>query len=225
MKSHHSAILKPADLAQLPRDIDEYRGHFIVRCALRFAPLVFQRPGELRYAEWSEIELDTATWKIPIERMKLKKTEKIKRAGEKHIVPLSRQALSILDEIHPLTGQGKLIFPSARIAPDSKGKSAKPLSENTLNAALRNIGYDKDTMTTHGWRSVARSLLDEILGHKPTAIERQLFHAVADPLGESYNRAQHLDERREMMQRWSDYLDGLKEDRAKVIPIQRNGTV
>lgn len=218
---HHSAITDPKELAQLLRDIDQYKGHLITRAALTIAPLVFQRPGELRFAEWSEIDLDTATWLIPIERMKLKKTKKVDRAGEKHFVPLSRQAVEILQMIHPLTGRGKLVFPSARIAPDATGTSAKPLSENTLNAALRRLGYDKHTMTTHGWRAVARSLLDEILGHKPTAIEKQLFHAVSDPLGETYNRAQHLDERRQMMQRWADYLDGLKSG-AKVIPLQRS---
>ena len=218
---HHSAITDPKELAQLLRDIDQYKGHLITRAALAIAPLVFQRPGELRFAEWSEIDLDTATWSIPIERMKLKKTKKVDRAGEKHFVPLSRQAVEILQMIHPLTGRGKLVFPSARIAPDATGTSAKPLSENTLNAALRRLGYDKHTMTTHGWRAVARSLLDEILGHKPTAIEKQLFRAVSDPLGESYNRAQHLDERREMMQRWADYLNGLKNDSAKVIPLKK----
>lgn len=225
VSSHHAAITDPEKLSPLLNAIDQYKGHVVTRAALKFAPLVFQRPGELRYAEWSEIDLNTATWSIPVERMKLKKTEKIKRAGEKHIVPLSLQAVEVLEDLFPLTGQGTLVFPSARIAPDAKGNSAKPLSENTLNAALRNMGFDKDTMTTHGWRAVARSLLDEILGHKPTAIEKQLFHAVSDPLGESYNRAQHFDERRQMMQRWADYLDGLKEEKAKVIPIDKNGAV
>lgn len=225
--THHAAITDldklSTYLSPLLRAIDKYKGHIITRAALKFAPLVFQRPGELRYAEWAEIDLDTATWSIPIERMKLRKTEKARRAGEKHIVPLSRQAVEILQELFPLTGRGKYIFPSARIAPDTTGKSAKPLSENTLNAALRNMGFDKETMTTHGWRAVARSLIDEVLGHKPSVIERQLFHAVSDPNGESYNRAQHLEERRLMMQRWADYLDGLKEDKAKVIPIAKNG--
>ena len=221
LTKHHPAITEARELPPLLRAIDKYKGHFIVRCALKFAPLVFQRPGELRYAEWSEIDFDTATWSIPIERMKLKMTKKIERSGEKHIVPLSSQSLGILEEIYPLTGKGKLVFPSVRIAPDSMGSSAKPLSENTLNAALRNMGFDKHTMTTHGWRAVARSLLDEILGHKPTAIEKQLFHTVSDPLGESYNRAQHFDERREMMQRWADYLDNVKEDKYKVIPFRQ----
>jgi integrase len=222
---NHPALLDPVKVGQLLRDIDQYSGHFIVCLALRLAPLVFQRPGELRYAEWDEFNLEAGTWIIPIERMKLKLNQKAKRAGEKHMVPLSTQAIAILREIHPLTGKGKLVFPSVRIAPDTKGKNAKPLSENTLNAALRNMGYDKSTMTTHGWRAVARTLLDAILGHTPTAIERQLFHAVADPLGESYNRAQHVDERRRMMQIWADYLDGLKEDKAKVIPIRKNSSV
>jgi integrase len=153
--------------------------------------------------------------------MKLKKSQKIKRAGEKHFVPLSSQAVAILRDIQPLSGEGKLVFPSVRTAPNTKGRSAKPLSENTLNAALRSMGYDKDTHSTHGWRAVARTKLDEILGHTPTAIERQLFHAVSDPLGESYNRAQHIDERFRMMQIWADYLDGLKENKAKVIPIRK----
>jgi integrase len=223
VKSHHSAILEPKQLPPLLKAIDGYSGHFIVRCALRLAPMLFQRPGEMRFACWSEIDFESATWAIPIEKMKLKKTEKVNRAGEKHVVPLSRQAMVILKELYPLTGRGTLVFPSVRIAPDTVGSSSKPISENTLNAALRNLGYDKDTMTTHGWRSIARSLLDEVLGHKPTAIERQLFHAVADPLGEAYNRAQHLDERRAMMQRWADYLDGLRNG-AKVISLYRTGT-
>jgi len=214
----HPAILDPIVIGRLLREIENYKGHFITKCALRLAPLVFQRPGELRFARWAEIDFKSGTWIIPVERMKLKKSQKIARAGESHIVPLSNQALAVLNEIHPLTGEGSLVFPSVRIAPNSKGSSAKPLSENTLNAALRNMGFDKNTMTTHGWRSIARSLLDEILGHKPTAIERQLFHAVADPLGESYNRAQHFDERRKMMQRWADYLDSLKAG-AKVVPL------
>jgi len=210
--SHHAALLDRDMLGQLLRDIDCYKGHIITRCALRLAPLVFQRPGELRHARWSEFDLDAAVWEIPVERMKLKLNQKTKRAGEKHLIPLSRQAVAILKEIRPLTGNGTLVFPSARIAPDARGASAKPLSENTLNAALRNMGYDKNTMTTHGWRAVARSHLDEVLGHTPTAIEKQLFHAVADPLGESYNRTQFIDERIRMMQVWADYLDELKSD-------------
>ncbi len=223
--THHPALLDEVKLGQLLRDIDSYSGHFITCCALQLAPLVFQRPGELRFAEWCEFNLDESTWEIPIERMKLKTNQKIKRAGEKHLIPLSHQAVAILKELQPLTGSGRLVFPSIRIAPDTKGKNAKPLSENTLNAALRNLGYDKKTHSTHGWRAVARTKLDEILGHSPTAIEKQLFHAVADPLGESYNRAQHLDERFRMMQIWADYLDGLKQNKAKVVPIRKNGIV
>ncbi len=212
---HHPAILDQVKIGQLLRDIASYKGHFVTCCALRLAPLVFQRPGELRFAEWCEFNFDGSVWEIPIERMKLKKKQKVARAGEKHIVPLSHQAVAILRDLHPLTGQGRLVFPSVRTVPDSKSKHAKPISENTLNSALRGLGYSKDTMTTHGWRTVARSLLVEVLSHTPTAIEKQLFHSVVDPLGESYNRAQHIEERHEMMQVWADYLDGLKEEKAK----------
>ncbi|MCK4502252.1 MAG: integrase arm-type DNA-binding domain-containing protein [Desulfuromonadales bacterium] len=206
----HPAILDPVAIGQLLRDIDNYRGHFITCSALRLAPLVFQRPGELRFAEWSEFNLDGSVWEIPIARMKLDRKMKVARAGEKHLVPLSRQAVAILKELYPLTGQGRLVFPSVRTAPDSNSKHAKPISENTLNSALRGLGYSKDMMTTYGWRAVARSLLDEVLGHTPTAIEEQLFRVVADPLGESFNWENNIEERHRLMQVWSDYLDGLK---------------
>lgn len=145
----HPALTDPSEIGRLLVSIDHYKGHFVTKCALRLAPLVFQRPGELRMACWSEIDFDLASWAIPVERMKLKKNQKVKRAGEKHIVPLSKQAVKVLEEIRLLTGRGQLVFPSARIAPDATGKSAKPLSENTLNAALRNMGFDKTAMTTH----------------------------------------------------------------------------
>lgn len=216
----HAAIIETKELAALLRAMEDYSGHYVVCAALRFAPLVFLRPGELRHARWQEFDLETATWAIPIERMKLKKTEKIRRAGQKHVVPLSRQALEIIQELQPLTGQGDLVFPSVRIAPDAKGKSAKPLSENTIGAALNSLGY-KGLMTAHGWRATAKSHLEEVLGHNKSAVERQLAHAVSDPNGESYDRAQYFDERREMMQRWADYLDMLKAG-GKVIPLRRN---
>lgn len=206
----YPALTDPEEIGKLLVAIDAYTGHFTTKCALKLAPLTFQRPGELRHARWSEFDLESATWAIPVERMKLNKAQKVRRKGEVHIVPLSRQALEIICELQPLTGNGDYLFPSVRTAVDARGRNARPISENTLNAALRYMGFDKMTMTSHGWRSIARSKLDEILDHKPTAIERQLFHSVADPLGESYNRAQHFDERRVMMQRWADYLDVLK---------------
>ena len=198
----HAAIIDPVRLAKLLNDIDHYSGSFVVRCASQLAPLVFQRPGELRFSQWSEFDLDAATWLIPIERMKLKKAQKIRRAGEKHLVPLSRQAVSILRELKPLTGHRDYVFPAIR--------GNRPMSDNTLNAALRTMGYTKDVMTAHGWRATARTMLAEVLNFPPPAIEKQLFHAVADPLGESYNRAQHIEERIKMMQAWADYLDKLK---------------
>ncbi len=205
------AITDPEELATLLRDIDHYNGRFITCCALRFTPLVFQRPGEVRHAEWSEINLDEARWDIPAEKMKL---------GKKHFIPLSRQAVELLREIHPLTGQGKYVFPATTQSPAKNDSTAKPLSENTVNLALKKLGY-AGAMTAHGLRATARTILNEVLGFSPPVIEKQLAHAVADPLGESYNRAQHIDERIKMMQQWADYLDGLKEDKAKVIPINR----
>jgi integrase len=166
--------------------------------------LVFVRPGELRHAEWAEINLETAEWVIPGEKMK---------TGQPHLVPLSRQAVEILDEIKPLTGSGRYVFPSARSA-------ARPMSNNAINAALRRMSFDKSEMTGHGFRAMARTLLDEVLQVRPDLIEHQLAHAVRDPLGRAYNRTSFLDERRKMMQTWADYLDGLRAG-AKVVPLKR----
>ncbi len=201
-EKHHAAITDPKEVAPLLRAIDGYQGHFVVKCALRLAPMFFVRPGELRHAEWAEIDLDEAAWNIPAHKMKMKQA---------HIVPLSSQAVEILTELKELTGASKYVFPSGR-------SFARPMSNNALLAALRRMGFDKDTMTPHGFRAMARTILDEVLQVRPDYIEHQLAHAVRDPNGRAYNRTAHLAERRKMMQLWADYLDGLKQG-AKVLPM------
>jgi integrase len=191
---HFAAVTEPTQAAQILRAIDEYQGSTVVSCALLLAPLVFVRPGELRGAEWAEIDLTAAEWRIPAARMKL---------GIDHIVPLSAQALAILRKIHPLTGGGRYVFPSART-------STRPMSDNAILAALRRMGIAKDEMSGHGFRAMARTILDEVLGVRPDLIEHQLAHAVRDANGRAYNRTAHLPARREMMQQWADYLDELK---------------
>ena len=193
-EKHLAAITDPVKVGGLLRAIDAYEGHFVVQCALRLAPLVFVRPGELRQAEWAEIDLDSAEWNIPAERMKMKQS---------HLVPLSKQVVAILKELQPLTGRGKYVFPSARSA-------SRPMSNNAILAALRRMGYQKDEMSGHGFRAMARTIMDEVLQVRPDFIEHQLAHAVRDPNGRAYNRTAHLEERRKMMQQWADYLDGLK---------------
>jgi integrase len=199
---HYSAIVDPKEVAPLLRNIEGYKGDFITKCALRLAPLFFVRPGELRQAEWAEIDLEEADWNIPAHKMKLK---------QPHIVPLCRQAIEILTDLKPMTGASRYVFPSLRT-------STRPMSNNTVNAALRRMGYDKDTMTGHGFRALARTILDEILQINPNVIEAQLAHKVPDTLGRAYNRTSHITERKKMMQKWADYLDGLKAG-AKVIQL------
>lgn len=203
-KSHLAAITDPKDVAPLLRAIDGYQGSFVVKSALQLAPLVFVRPGELRQAEWTEIDLDAAEWNIPAERMKMK---------QPHLVPLSARAIEILRELKALTGNCRYVFPSGR-------SFVRPMSNNAINAALRRMGFDKDEMTGHGFRAMARTILDEVLQVRPDYIEHQLAHAVKDPNGRAYNRTAHLAERRKMMQTWADYLDGLKIG-AKVLPLKR----
>jgi integrase len=193
-KTHLAAVTEPAKVAELLRAIDGFQGSFIVKSALRLSPLVFVRPGELRQAEWEEIDLDAAEWNIPASRMKMK---------EAHLVPLSTQAVEILRELHALTGGGRYLFHCHR-------STARPMSNNAINAALRRMGFEKDEMTGHGFRAMARTILDEVLQFRPDFIEHQLAHAVRDPNGRAYNRTAHLAERRKMMQVWADYLDGLK---------------
>jgi len=200
---HHAAITDPKEIGPLLRALDDYQGHYVVKCALRLAPLFFVRPGELRHAEWSDINLDEATWNIPAEKMKM---------NQAHIVPLCHQAMEILTELKKYTGSSQYVFPSDR-------SFARPMSENAINAALRYMGYDKDTMTAHGFRAMARTVLDEVLQVRIDYIEHQLAHAVRDPNGRAYNRTQHLTERRKMMQQWADYLDGLKSG-AKILPFK-----
>lgn len=193
-QSHHAAITEPKAIGALLRAMDDYQGQFVTKCALRIAPMVFVRPGELRKAEWSEINLETAEWNIPAERMKMR---------EPHLVPLSTQVVEILRELHALTGEGQYVFPGAR-------SSSRPMSDNAILAALRRMGFAKDEMSGHGFRAMARTILDEVLQVRPDYIEHQLAHAVRDPNGRAYNRTAHLAERKKMMQQWADYLDKLK---------------
>jgi len=189
-----ATITDPKQISELLRVIDGYEGHLITKCALRFAPLVFVRPGELRQAEWQEINFDQAEWKIPAEKMKMRIS---------HIVPLSTQAIEILKEIEPLTGRSRYVFPSLRTA-------ERPMSNNTVLAALRRLGYAKEEMSGHGFRAMASTVLHE-QGWRSDIIERQLAHAERNSIKAAYNHAQHLPERRRMMQAWADYLGMLKE--------------
>ena len=203
IKQHRAAIIDPKSTAELLRAMDSYQGSFVTKCALRIAPLVFVRPGELRKAEWVEIDLDKAEWNIPAQRMKMR---------ESHLVPLATQAVEIMRELQALTGPGRYVFPGART-------NGRPMSDNAVLAALRRMGYAKDEMSGHGFRAMARTLLDEVLGVRPDFIEHQLAHAVRDPNGRAYNRTAHLIERRKMMQQWADYLDKLKTE-AEAIPLR-----
>ena len=190
---HRAAVTDPAQVGKLLKAIDAFDGTFVVRSALQLAPLVFVRPGELRRAEWSEINLDAAEWRIPAERMKMR---------EAHIVPLSTQAVAILRELRPLTEHSRYVFPSIRT-------QTRPMSDGTINAALRRLGYNSDQHVGHGFRAMASTLLNE-MGWPPDVIERQLAHAPRNKVRAAYNRAQHLAERRKMMQAWADFLDGVR---------------
>jgi integrase len=201
---HHAAVTDPRQMGELLRAISGFSGQPATAAALKFAPLVFVRPGELRKAEWTEFDLDGALWRIPGERMKMKAA---------HLVPLSTQAVAILRELHALTGQFRYVFPSLR-------SRERPMSENTVNAALRRLGYSNDEMTGHGFRSMAATRLNE-MGWRADAIERQLAHAESNKVRDAYtSAAQYLDERKKMMQAWADYLDGLRTG-AAVIPMLR----
>jgi len=191
---HHAAITDPRELGGLLRAIDGYSGDPATRAALKLSSLLFVRPGELRHAEWAEIDLDMGEWNIPAGKMKMR---------QPHLVPLCKQAVAILRELHPLTGRGQYVFPGGR-------SPRRPMSNNAINAALRRMGYGTDAMTAHGFRATARTVLDEVLHFRPDYIEHQLAHAVKDPNGRAYNRTAHLAERRKMMATWADYLDTLK---------------
>ena len=202
-KTHYAAITEPKQVAELMRSIHAYDGHPYACAALKLSPLVFLRPGELRSAEWAEIDLDAAEWRIPGKKMKMKTD---------HLVPLSDQALEILRAMEPMTGHGQYVFPSIRTG-------ERCMSENTINAALRSMGYSKEVMTAHGFRAMARTIMDEVLEEPAHLIEHQLAHAVKDPNGRAYNRTTHLRSRRGMMQRWADYLDKLCNG-ADVLPLR-----
>lgn len=203
---HFASVTEPAQVAPLLRALHSYAGTPVAIAALKLAPLVFVRPGELRRAHWADIDLDAAEWRFTTSK-----------TGTPHIVPLATQAVEILRELHPLTCRGEYVFPSVR------GRD-RPMSENTVNAALRRMGFDSDTMTGHGFRAMARTILDEVLGFRPDYIEHQLAHAVRDPNGRAYNRTAHLAERRKMMQAWADYLDELRADSDKVVSIKRQAS-
>lgn len=191
---HHAAITEPLKMGELLRAIDGFSGQPVTLAALKLSPLVFVRPGELRQAEWAEIDLDDAIWRIPGEKMKMKAA---------HLVPLSPQAVTVLRDLQPLTGSGRYVFPGLRTA-------SRPMSENTVTAALRRLGYSGDEMTAHGFRSMAATRLNE-MGWNADAIERQLAHAESNKVREAYTHAaQYLDERKRMMTAWADYLDGLR---------------
>ncbi|MFC1876004.1 tyrosine-type recombinase/integrase [Thermodesulfobacteriota bacterium] len=199
-----ATITDPKKIGELLRAIDGYEGTPAAKSALKLAPLVFVRPGELRHAEWGEIDLDKAEWRIPAEKMKMK---------DPHIVPLSTQAIEILNEIQPITGKGRYVFPSIRT-------NSRSMSNNTVLAALRRMGYTKEEMSGHGFRAMASTVLHE-QGWPSDIIERQLAHAERNSIKAAYNHAQHLPERKKMMQAWADYLDILKNG-DNVVPLFRN---
>lgn len=200
---HFSAITEPKEVAKLLRAMDEFTGSIEVKSALLISPLLFQRPGEIRKMLWADLDFENAEW-----RYHVTKTDTL------HIVPLSRQAIDILHTLRPVTGKSKFVFPSAR------GLS-RSLSENAVRVALRSIGYSNDQMTPHGFRAMARTILDEVLGYRVDLIEHQLAHAVRDPNGRAYNRTAHLPARKEMMQAWSDYLYEIKKENYNVIPLRK----
>ena len=191
---HFAAVTEPEQVGKVLRAPEGYEGTLPVRCALRLAPLVFVRPGELRHAQWEDINLANAEWRYLVTK-----------THTSHIVPLSRQAIEILQEVNPLTGRGRYVFPSAR-----SPKGDRPMSDNAILAAMRCMGISKEEMSGHGFRAMARTILDEVLNYRPDFIEHQLAHRVRDPNGRAYNRTAHLPERCKMMQTWADYLDELK---------------
>lgn len=194
LAGHFAAITEPKKVGELLRSIFAYKGHAYTIAALKLAPMVFVRPGELRTAEWTEFDLDAAEWRIPSSKMKMRVD---------HLVPLCTQAVEILRDVQQITGHGRYVFPSLRTG-------ERPMSENTLNAALRGMGYAQDVHSAHGFRAMARTIMDEVLSERVDLIEHQLAHAVKDPNGRAYNRTAHLAARRAMMQRWADYLDKLR---------------
>ena len=198
-----AAVTDPNQVSKMLQVMDGYEGSLIVRCALQLAPLVFVRPGELRKAEWKDIDFEAAEWRFMVTK-----------TDTQHIVPLSRQAVGILEELKPLTSNSRYLFPGAR-------SKDRPMSDNAILAAMRRMGIGKEEMSGHGFRAMARTILDEVLGFRPDFIEHQLAHAVRDPNGRAYNRTAHLAERRKMMQDWADYLGKIKAG-VKFIPIHQS---
>jgi integrase len=202
---HHPSITAPEEVGILLYLIDGYEGYISTKVALKLAPLVFVRPGILRYAEWAEINLDEAEWRVPAKKMKM---------PSPHIVPLAKQAVILLHELFFVTGKGRYVFPGLR-------GMDRPISENTINAALRNLGYNTaEDITGHGFRSMASTLLNEQSRWHPDVIERQLAHMERNSVRAAYNYAEYLPQRREMMQAWADYLDNLKDSAIK--KVKRN---
>lgn len=207
---HMAALLEPVKVGELLRACAGYMGQPVTRVALQLSALVFQRPGNVRAMEWAEIDFAAAMWAIPAEKMK--RTVHGKVNGRPHMVPLSRQALALLEELKPLTGSGRYVFPSLRTGD-------RPMSENTIRAALRGMGYSNEDMTPHGFRAMARTLMVERLNMSPDVLEAQLAHGKSGPLGMAYDRAEFMEQRRQMMQAWADYLDTLREG-AQVLPFK-----
>lgn len=198
-KDHHSSITDPRGVGGLMRAIDDYQGSYIVKCAMQLSALTFTRPGEIRHAEWSEFDLAKAEWRIPSEKMKMRRI---------HVIPLSRQAIAIVESLRLLTGTGRYLFPSVR-------SRARPISDATVVAALRRMGFGKEEMSHHGFRSMASTILNE-KGWPADAIERQLAHVEGNSVRAAYNYAEHMEKRREMMQWWADWLD---EQRGEICPF------
>jgi integrase len=203
--NHRATIVDPKGIGALLRAIDDFEGQPTTRAALQLAAHVFARPGELRHAEWAEFDLDAAVWSIPAEKMKMRRS---------HRVPLSRQSLAILEQLKQITGNGRWLFPSIRTV-------LRPISENTLNGALRRLGYGSEDMSTHGFRAMAATRLNEMGSWNPDAIERQLAHQEANAIRRAYTHsAEYWPERVEMMQAWSNYLDELRQG-GSVVPFQK----
>lgn len=205
LTTHQAAIVDPSQVARLMQDIQGYQGHYTVVCALKLAPLVFVRPSELRGAKWEDIDLEAKEWRYHVHKTR---TE--------HIVPLSRQAVTLLSALKTISNHSPYVFPSIR-------SNQRTMSENTINAALRRLGYTSEQMCGHGFRAMARTILDEVLDYPIEVIEMQLAHAVKDANGRAYNRTKYREQRHKMMQHWSDYLDGLQAD--NVVAVKFGGGV
>ncbi len=205
---HFPALTDPVEFAGLLRAIDGYQGSFIVQAALKMAPLTFVRPGELRHAEWAEIDFESGLWTIPSEKMKMRVS---------HLIPLSRQVIAILKSLQPFTSGSRYVFPSTQT-------TDRPMSNNAILGALRRMDFEPDVMSGHGFRACFRTIADEVLKFRIDIIECQLAHTVKDTNGQAYNRTTFLPERIQMMQQWADYLDELKNKNAKIIPFRKTGT-